>query len=77
MQTELGSFQRHLASLKLISRLLGHELHAQGGSQTLTLTREEVLEIQTAVDLFIEQAGRRASGGVGLGSDPMLVPTRN
>ena len=32
---------RQLASLKVLSRLLGHELHAQGGSKSLTLSRDE------------------------------------
>jgi hypothetical protein len=50
---------RQLASLKLLSRLLGHELHAQGGSKTVTLSREEVTEIQATVDLFIEEVTRR------------------
>lgn len=50
---------RQLASLKLLSRLLGHELHAQGSSKTITLTREEVSEIQATIDLFIEEISRR------------------
>jgi hypothetical protein len=49
---------RQLASLKVLSRLLGHELHAQGASKTITLSREELIEIQTTVDLFIEDITR-------------------
>ncbi|MBL6722172.1 MAG: hypothetical protein ISQ08_12255, partial [Planctomycetes bacterium] len=47
---------RQLAHLKVLSRLLGHELHAQASSRTLTLSREEVVEMQTTLDLFIEEA---------------------
>jgi hypothetical protein len=53
--------QRQLATLKLVSRLLGHEMHSQGGAKTVTLTREEVGEIQTTLDLFIENVSRNAS----------------
>ena len=51
-------------SVKIVSRLLAHELHAQNGPR-VTLSRDEVLEIQTAVDLFIEEILRssRTSGG--------------
>src|SRR6185503_11650728 len=52
---------RQLASLKVLSRLLGHELHAQQSSRSLTLSREEVIEIQTTIDLFIEEIVRRQS----------------
>ncbi len=50
---------RQLASLKILSRLLGHELHAQASTKAVTLSREEVIEIQTTVDLFIEELTRR------------------
>lgn len=71
--------QRNLATLKMISRLLGHELHSQGGAKSITLSREEVLEVQTTIDLFIEDVGRRAgSQNSGTGSvDTQLVPARN
>jgi hypothetical protein len=55
---------RQLASLKVLSRLLGHELHAQSGTKAITLSREEVFEIQTTVDLFIEELTRRMAGAV-------------
>ena len=64
---------RHLAHLKVISRLLGHELHAQGSSKAITLSRDQVQEIQTAIDLFIEEASRRMGGPGGPGSG--LLPT--
>jgi hypothetical protein len=50
---------RQLASLKVLSRLLGHELHSQANTKAVTLSREEVIEIQTTVDLFIEELTRR------------------
>jgi hypothetical protein len=51
--------QRSLAALKLVSRLMSHELHSQSTSKTITLSRDEVLEIQTCVDLYIEEMSRR------------------
>ncbi len=53
---------RQLANLKVLSRLLGHELHAQGNTRSLQLSRDEVIEIQTALDLFIEDVSRRMAG---------------
>ena len=57
--------ERHLAQLKLVSRLLGHELHSQGGSKAIALSRDQVMEIQTALDLFIEEASKRLAGRTG------------
>lgn len=71
---------RQLASLKVLSRLLGHELHAQGASKTVTLSREEVIEVQTTIDLFIEDITRRQSGRLDTApqaGEPQLVATRN
>jgi hypothetical protein len=69
---------RQLASLKILSRLLGHELHAQGGSKTIQLSRDEVTEIQTTVDLFIEDIVRRhGQTGGPVVSEPQLVSARN
>jgi hypothetical protein len=61
---------RALAPMKLVSRLLAHELHAQAGKQ-ITLSREEVHEIQASIDLFIEEVTRRQGpmGGHGPGSN--------
>jgi len=54
---------RELAHLKIISRLLGHEMHSQNG-QRILLSRESVQELQTSLDLFIEAAsGMRQKGG--------------
>lgn len=75
-----NSIARQLASLKLMSRLLGHELHAQGSSKSVTLSREEVSEIQTTLDLFIEEMSRRmgAGGAMSTGAqDTQLVTARN
>ncbi|MEQ1894179.1 MAG: hypothetical protein ABL998_16680 [Planctomycetota bacterium] len=53
--------ERTLSHLKIISRLLGHELHAQNAPR-LTFSREEVQEIQTSIDLFIEDALKHSRG---------------
>ncbi|MBK7643746.1 MAG: hypothetical protein IPJ19_11985 [Planctomycetes bacterium] len=52
---------RQLASLKILSRLIGHELHSQSATKSVTLSRDEVIEIQTTVDLYIEELTRRMS----------------
>jgi hypothetical protein len=65
---------RQLASLKVLSRLLGHELHAQQSSRSLTLSREEVIEIQTTVDLFIEEIVRRQSQAPAASGAPSASP---
>jgi hypothetical protein len=78
-KTSGGSLQRQLANLKLLSRLIGHELHAQSGAKVITLSREEVEEIQTTIDLFIEEVGARSgSNGLGMGvAETRLVGQRN
>ncbi|NOT28895.1 MAG: hypothetical protein HOP15_00440 [Planctomycetes bacterium] len=53
--------ERTLAHLKIVSRLLGHELHAQNAPR-LSFSREEIGEIQTSIDLFIEEAMKTARG---------------
>jgi len=53
--------ERKLAPLKIISRLLGHELRASQATR-LTLTREEVHEIQTSLDMYIESMTRTRGG---------------
>ena len=86
MDKQGSPLQRHLAHLKVVSRLLGHELHNQGSGKTITLSREQVLEMQTSIDLFIEEAGRRVGSASGASSAPPsiqtagethLLPTRN
>ena len=78
-----NSLTRHLSTLKLVSRLLGHELHSQGGAKSITLSRDEVLEMQTSIDIFIEEVGRGSRGGgngmsgVASTTDVELVPARN
>ncbi len=72
--------ERQLAHLKIISRLLGHELHTQQ-SPRLTLSREALLEIQTSIDLYIEEVMRArstSSAGVGSGTEVEVqnVPAR-
>lgn len=70
---------RQLASLKIVSRLLGHELHAQATSKTIQLSRDEVVEIQTTLDLFIEDISRRHGGASTqpATTEPTLVSARN
>ena len=53
---------RQLATLKVLSRLIGHELHAQASTKAIALSRDEVIEIQTTIDLFIEELTRRMAG---------------
>ena len=66
MDSKQGNqLHRHLAHIKVVSRLLGHELHSQGAGKTIALSRDQVVEIQTSLDLFIEEATRRLSGGSG------------
>ena len=78
-KTNLPSrLERQLAHLKIISRLLAHELHAQT-SPRLTLSRDEVGEIQTSLDLFIEEVLRTRSTSGTLSTtevDVQAVPAR-
>jgi len=72
---------RQLASLKILSRLLAYEVHAQGTVKTVTLSRDEVGEMQTALELYIEEVSRRynqapSAGGVAQ-LDSNLVGVRN
>jgi len=53
-KSQSAHMERQLAHLKILSRLLGHEQHAQQGPK-ITLSREEFSEIQTSIDLFIEE----------------------
>ena len=73
--TSASAIERQLASLKILSRLLSHELKAQSGPR-LTISREEVQEIQTAVDLFIENVVRRRGGGRAAEVEVQTVPAR-
>ena len=61
-QRPSNAIQRHLANLKLVSRLLGHELHSQASAKAISLSRDSVVEIQTTLDLFIEEASRSHLG---------------
>ena len=59
-----SSSQRHIATLKVVSRLLGHELKSQAAGKAISMSRDEVTEIQTTIDLYIEQAtkGQKSQG---------------
>ncbi len=72
--------ERQLSHLKILSRLLGHELHAQTGSR-VTLSRDEVTEMRTCLDLFIEEILRGRGGGPTAArsvesAGPEIVPAR-
>ncbi|MCC7015358.1 MAG: hypothetical protein IT454_22555 [Planctomycetes bacterium] len=71
--------QRSLASLKIVSRLLSHELHVQSASKAITLSRDEVIEIQTVIDVYIEEASRRQSsaGTQSVIDSTLAVASRN
>ena len=85
MDSKHNPLQRQLAHLKVVSRLLGHELHAQGSSKSITLSRDQVVEIQTTIDLFIEDVSRRVgspslareAGTLPTAGETHIVPTRN
>ena len=73
---------RQLASLKVLSRLLGHEIHSQGATKTISFSREEVIEVQTTLDLYIEEITRRwgqapSTGGLAPAVEAPLATTRN
>jgi hypothetical protein len=64
--------QRSLAALKIVSRLISHELHAQSATKTLTLSRDELIEIQTVIDIHIEESSRRQ--GASSAPSPVEAP---
>jgi hypothetical protein len=68
-----AQLQRSLASVKIVSRLLSHELHAQAASKMVTLSRDEVVEIQTVIDVFIEEVTRRQNVSTTSATEPALV----
>ncbi len=71
----LAQVQRSLAGLKIVSRLLSHELHAQSAAKAITLSRDEAIEIQTVIDVFIEEMSRKGAGQVtsGIEHAPVAV----
>lgn len=88
MDKQGTQLNRQLAPLKMVSRLLGHEMHAQGAAKTISLSREELSEIRTTIDLFIEEASRRSgtpgapgsgllAGDLPTAGESHLVPARN
>jgi hypothetical protein len=69
---------RQLSNLKIVSRLLAHELHAQSSSKSITLSKEEVVEVQTCIDLFIEEMTRTKGGAASaVPAETTLVGSRN
>ncbi|MFT7670383.1 MAG: hypothetical protein ACI8X5_003091 [Planctomycetota bacterium] len=71
-QRPSSALQRQLSNIKLVSRLLGHELHSQASAKTISLSRDAVVEIQTTLDIFIEEASR---SHIGLGSTLETPPS--
>ena len=76
------SSQRHIATLKVVSRLLGHALKSQAAGKAISMSRDEVTEIQTTIDLFIEQASKgqksqSSSAPVVEAQQPRMVGTNN
>lgn len=65
--------ERTLSHLKIISRLLGHELHGQNAPR-LTFSREEIIEIQTSIDLYIEEVVRGARVSSGASTREVEIP---
>jgi hypothetical protein len=72
-----GMDLRQLSTLKLVSRLLAHELHAQGSGKAVMMSRDEVQEIQNTIDLFIGSASRAAGKAEAVAADTKLVTARN
>jgi hypothetical protein len=68
---------RQLATLKIVSRLLSHELHAQQNSKSVTLSRDEVLELQTCIDLYIEDISRKQVPSTPAADASVVVGARN
>jgi hypothetical protein len=69
-----STIERHIANLKILSRLLSHELRSQSGPR-LNLSREEVGEMQTCIDLFIEENLRRRGGSASASRSEVDVQT--
>jgi ribosome-binding factor A len=72
--TQPNRLERTLSHLKIISRLLARELQAQNAPR-LTFSREEMIEIQTSIDLFIEEAQKNARGTLGGATREVELPT--
>jgi hypothetical protein len=75
MDSKHNPLGRQLAHLKVVSRLLGHELHSQGASKAISLSREQVIEIQTTLDLFIEEVSRRTGPMGSIAREASSLPT--
>ncbi|TAJ07621.1 MAG: hypothetical protein EPO68_16255 [Planctomycetota bacterium] len=70
-----STLERHLSHVKLISRLIGHELHAQPNLR-VTVSRDELFEIQTSLDLFIEEMSKHRTSAPLTRVEPTTVPAR-
>jgi hypothetical protein len=70
-----STLERHLSHVKLISRLIGHELHAQS-NQRVVVSRDELSEIQASLDLFIEEMSKHRASAPLTRVEPATVPVR-
>jgi hypothetical protein len=61
VETNTASFvQRRLSQVKLLNRLLEHELGAARGAKELTLERELVENVVDALEIFVEDFERHS-----------------
>jgi hypothetical protein len=58
-ETNFGVFvQRHLSQMKVLARLVEHELGAAKGAKDVTIERDLVENILDALEIFIEDFDR-------------------
>jgi hypothetical protein len=62
-QNITGFVQRRLSQLKLLSRLVEHELNAGKGGKDVTLDRQLAESILDTVEIFIEDFEKTHGGG--------------
>jgi hypothetical protein len=77
-KTEIGTkfVHRHLSQLKVLARLLEHELDASKGSAEVSLDRELFESLLDTVEIFVEDVERDAGvrGGVNAAAKPVEKP---
>lgn len=61
---------RHVSQLKVLARLMEHELDASKGGAELTIDRELVESMLDTIEIFIEDVGSEQGGGRGVTSKP-------
>ncbi|MCC6782003.1 MAG: hypothetical protein IT457_04095 [Planctomycetes bacterium] len=65
---------RHLSQLKVLSRLLEHELDASKGSAEVTLDRELFENLLDTVEIFVEDVEREHGGRAVVAAKPAEKP---